>query len=264
MKFIKYVIVIFHVVIGQFVYADYTRPSDGNVIFEAGQASTPAKNHLRLLVWNIEKAQASTSWLKDFNMLLKNSDVVLLQEAYFIPVFEQAISDNLNFQWTVASSFSMFGVNTGVATLSRWPVARINWFRSPGTEPVLSTHKMALTTLTHLPSGQDLLFMNIHGLNFTSTRAFREQINPLLAALSEHRGPIIFAGDFNTWNSKRLQFLRSALGQIGLTEAQVKNDPRRLILDRVFYRDVKIEQFKVRSDVKTSDHYPLQLLIRAQ
>ena len=45
---------------------------------------------------------------------------------------------------------------------------------------------------------------NLHAINFAlGTDAYRAQLDAIATELSHHRGPIVVAGDFNTWNDER-------------------------------------------------------------
>ena len=61
--------------------------------------------------------------------------------------------------------------------------------------------KSALYARYRLSNGSDLVTVNLHAINFTlGTKDFQNQIEQLENAVKKHKGPLIIAGDFNTWS----------------------------------------------------------------
>ena len=103
---------------------------------------------------------------------------------------------------------------------------------------------------------------NIHSVNFTLGAAeFRDQLSQLAYLLKQHDGPIVLAGDFNTWNDERIRALEKRLID-PLSLEKVQFDPRRLRtvfehnLDYVFFRNLIVVAYEVR-ETKVSDHNPM-------
>ena len=46
---------------------------------------------------------------------------------------------------------------------------------------------------------QQLLVVNVHAINFVMLHTFEAFIKQLISAMKNHHGPILLAGDFNTW-----------------------------------------------------------------
>ena len=82
------------------------------------------------------------------------------------------------------------------------------------------TPKVLLVTEYPLPNGQSLLAVNVHLLNFErwSVIKIRHQLEDLKFIITHHSGPILMAGDFNTWNQKRLQLIEGIKKDIILQE----------------------------------------------
>jgi endonuclease/exonuclease/phosphatase (EEP) superfamily protein YafD len=71
---------------------------------------------------------------------------------------------------------------------------------------------------------ETLAIVNVHSINFELVLdAFRAQVEGLADVLAGHRGPIIFGGDFNTWNDARDAVLRETTARLGLTEVQLRS-----------------------------------------
>jgi endonuclease/exonuclease/phosphatase (EEP) superfamily protein YafD len=84
--------------------------------------------------------------------------------------------------------------------------------------------------------------------------------------LQRHSGPILFAGDFNTWSQSRHRLVTSAAARLGLTSAFFADDSQKIKrflfsppLDYIFYKGLAERWGKtcVLGGVTSSDHKPL-------
>lgn len=239
---------------------NYEIPANNEVMVSAGAPSLPAQKDLRILVWNVHKVADGENWLRDFQNMMMQTDLALIQEAYLNPVFQRASQVITGLLWLFATSFYVDNYATGVSSISRWPVAAAAWHRSPDREPVLATPKMALSMIIPLSDGRQLLVVNVHALNFVFNGAFENQIRPLTQVVRTHQGPAIFAGDFNTWNIPKGQFLDEEMGSVGMTEVPINGDERYFRFDRVYYRGLGVRAAALRTDIQTSDHSPVQVV----
>ncbi|TOE88347.1 endonuclease/exonuclease/phosphatase family protein, partial [Vibrio parahaemolyticus] len=86
-----------------------------------------------------------------------------------------------------------------------------------------------------------LAVINVHAINFTvGTEEYTSQLSALETLLKQHSGPIVFAGDFNSWSEYRITAMKQALREANLREVQFSPDHRTqfitgLPLDHVFY-----------------------------
>ena len=71
-------------------------------------------------------------------------------------------------------------------------------------EPWLGTPKATSITEYPLQDRDDrLLTINLHAVNFTlGLENFQQQFGALADVLSQHQGPVILAGDLNTWSEQ--------------------------------------------------------------
>lgn len=237
---------------------EFELPADDEVLQRTGFASATPGPEIRFLVWNVHKTTGGKEWVRDFGRLAAESDVALIQEGHLTPAMNEAIQFNRGFQWFFAVAFFYKGAGTGVLSSSRWPTENVAWHRSPDREPVLKTPKMALEMTIPLADGRRLLVVNVHGINFVTNAAFKRQILPLAARVKKHDGPVVFAGDFNTWNGVRLGFLHARMRDAGLLRIPLLNDSRRLKLDHVYMRGMTLVSAVLRDDVESSDHSPIQ------
>ncbi|MBT8366352.1 MAG: hypothetical protein KJP23_16765, partial [Deltaproteobacteria bacterium] len=168
------------------------------------------------------------------------------------------------------------GKTIGVLTLSRVPSVRIQPVSTKYREFGVTAPKVSLVTEYPLPNGENLLAVNVHLLNFErwSIHKISNQLEDLKTIMTNHHGPIIMAGDFNTWNQKRLQLVKDVTRDIKLMEVTDFPEDRKtgdmnsdfwnaflgvdkdLPLDRVFFSGFKSTAARV-LNYKSSDHTPI-------
>ncbi len=212
---------------------------------------------IELVNWNLQKGNRD-GWQAKLQTLGRQHDLVLIQEALdadnlFRPL---ALHRHRHF----APGYHTGSVQTGVLTASRVaPLARCNL---SAIEPWLGTPKAtAITRFRLKDSSQTLLVANIHSVNFSfGIGEYRDQLQQAVAVLARHRGPIIFAGDFNTWNQRRLTLLTEAAEQLSLSKVSFSEDRRKRFLgrplDHILVRGLEpLAGSTPQTD--TSDHNPL-------
>ena len=220
-------------------------------------------DHISLLNWNIYKGQRD-NWASDFSQLIKQQDIVVLQEA----LLDKALFRTIHMQflnWSMNTAFYSDEVEAGVLTASKVRAVRSCGLRAA--EPLIQIPKTALLSEYRLSKGaQNLLVANIHGINFTfGTEAYEQQISALSQAISQHKGPVVVAGDFNTWSDKRMAIVNRMAERLSLKAITYKNHNRLTIfgnpLDHVFYRGLELIKEDSLS-VTSSDHNPIRVTFR--
>jgi endonuclease/exonuclease/phosphatase (EEP) superfamily protein YafD len=224
--------------------------------------------NINILLWNVFKC-GKKKWREDFLKLMDNKDVILLQEAILNSPFDPHFNSSLKHQWIMARSFRNVKTNieTGVKTGSTVSANKHYFAASKHSEPISNTKKMLLATVYPLvTSGQSLLVLNCHIINFVSFKKFRAHLKQVFQTLEHHTGPILLAGDFNTWNRKRLKYFTEQALSFSLQEVEMKRQPRlnHLFqhLDHVYCRGLEIIDTLVHTDIHSSDHYPISLSLR--
>ncbi len=87
--------------------------------------------------------------------------------------------------------------------------------------------KSALLSEFALSDGSTLIVVNLHGVNFAvGLDEYQEQLDSLRAVLEVHSGPIILAGDFNTWRQARLEVVNRFAESLGLRDVLLRKDQR--------------------------------------
>ncbi len=218
---------------------------------------------INVLVWNLYK-QSREGWSKELAYFSEGAHLVLLQEISLNPEFTHWYSEH-NWVGHHVSAFTLSDNSVGVLNLSYNPPSKACAYIHM--EPWLRVPKSALYAVYPLSNGQTLVVVNIHSVNFTvGTVEFEAQLDTLQAAVKAHQGPMIIAGDFNTWSDKRTFALGNRMKALGLTEARFKPDERFEFfngkkLDHVFYRDLTLKMSEAPSS-EASDHNPMKLSFR--
>ncbi|MFT4653091.1 MAG: endonuclease/exonuclease/phosphatase (EEP) superfamily protein YafD [Kangiellaceae bacterium] len=234
-----------------------------------GNASKQAMGpSINILLWNVFKCRKK-GWQEDFITLMRDKDLILLQEAILNSPFDLYFSESFQHQWIMARSFKHVHTNivTGVKTGSTVAANKHHFSASAHSEPITATKKMLLATQYPLNiSKQSLLVVNSHIINFVSFDKYKAHLAQVFQTLKHHNGPVLLAGDFNTWNGKRLKYFNALAISFSLEEVKMKRQPRlkHLLqhLDHVYCRGLEIVDAHVHTDIYSSDHYPISLALR--
>jgi endonuclease/exonuclease/phosphatase (EEP) superfamily protein YafD len=267
MKTVRLILVISVLCQFGFAQALETKPYFGTlynastISFGAPVAAEPLPaDGLRLLVWNIHKG-SDTRLPLDFSDLSFGADLALFQEAVSTPSFiAQITGANFNFGWTLAISFQQEDLSyTGVATASRVKALTEEVIISDAKEPLVETPKTILLSEFNIENtAETLLVANIHAINFVSLETFKTQIRQLITKIYMHQGPLVVAGDFNTWAPDRFTYLQKAFAPHGLKN--IKTPIAGLLyLDHNFFRQMNAKFVFNLSHIESSDHAPLMV-----
>jgi len=229
-----------------------------------GQASQLALAHdINVLVWNIYKGRGS-NWAKDFKALSSDRQLILLQESVLNAPTDYLFTQRNAMEWLMARSFRnrRSRVEHGLKTGCVVSAIDSGFYMSPHAEPVSQTQKLLLKTVYPIgDSTQQLLVINMHAINFVGVKKYVDQLDQLELALDGHAGPIILAGDFNTWNPARLTHFMSVADNANLNEAVMSRQGRLVHLnqhlDHVFYRGLHLESIDSLENYRSSDHAPI-------
>ena len=242
-------------------------------IIDSGRFSHSAidGSYINILNWNIAKNNHTQEWHREFTdiFLQYRPDLIFFQEARIDPRTNQSIKLK-EMGWNFAPNFidSYKDHYFGVLTASKAKHARRKSLLTQAHEPLLKTPKVALITEYHLlQSKQTLATVNCHGINFVNTHRFKTQLHQIERWLSRHKGPIILSGDFNTWNSSRMNLLRAMSARLNLKQVDFSSSDRQQLkrflfsdpLDHIFYRGLqeKPRSARVLADISSSDHNPM-------
>ncbi|PWI34454.1 endonuclease/exonuclease/phosphatase family protein [Vibrio albus] len=218
---------------------------------------------LQALVWNIYK-ENRPGWQQELNHLSDSASLVLLQESSLKDEFTGWL-DKKNWVSTHVSAFDALNVSAGVINLSRTLPQAVCAYTQM--EPWLRLPKSALFSLYPLSDGRSLAVINVHAVNFTlGIDEYSEQLQTLRELALEHTGPVLVAGDFNSWSSSRTEQLREDMGRLGLKEVHFEPDHRTEVLtgyklDHLFFRGMELIKAEAPM-TSASDHNPLVVSFR--
>lgn len=221
---------------------------------------TPLPDSFSLVSWNIHKG-SDAGWSNDLQDLFNKYDLLLLQEAHLDPEMQKLLDDWPGY-WAMGPAFSLQRMHVGVLTAARLSDAAA--CSTLVNEPLTGIPKALL--ITYYPiAGQEknMLVANIHGVNFTlGTQELAQQLDFIAEAIADHQGPVVMAGDFNTWSKARMRLLHSMAESTGLQSVHFNGQQQSKHLgqavDHIYYRGLKLVNSQVLT-LKTSDHLPLSV-----
>jgi len=220
-------------------------------------------NKVSILNWNVYKGSGD-NWDSDFKLLSQDRDILIMQEARLDETLHQ-ILDEQGFHWDLTSAFRYHNSQVGVMTASK--IRPVDLCSVHSKEPYIRLPKTLLVSLYQLAGSSEILLVaNIHSINFTfGTKAYAEQILTLQKILQQHEGPMIVAGDFNSWSDARMYFIEQLEQNLALNSLQYKSHNRTRIfgkaIDHIFYRGLTPYELTT-PQVTSSDHNPILVSFR--
>ncbi len=212
-----------------------------------------------MLCWNVHKNNRKNPKFKPFLKQFveeKKIDILLFQEAHF--------KDNVNcilpeLTFNAAANLEFMSEFYGVLTASKIESIKAQAFLSEGRETFMGPHKSLLLSLYSFGDGSTLLILNVHAINFRENKHYHKELERFLELMKTHDGSMIVAGDFNSWNKKRMERLKEVREKLELKAVpfdKVKSFMGNH-LDFIFYRGLELLDFEVQNNHKLSDHNPL-------
>jgi endonuclease/exonuclease/phosphatase (EEP) superfamily protein YafD len=246
-------------------------PSIKDIMLDMGQFTEEELNpdSIKILVWNMYKGENPT-WAEDYEKLTEGQDILMNQEMYLNDLMKDMFSKHEGYGYHTATSFIYLPskTRTGVTTASRVRTTKYKPQRSRALEPAIKTPKMALETFYKIQgTDKELMAVNIHAINFVSTQALGSQLRDLAKDIKDYKGPVVFAGDFNTWSPGKLRLMRRIIVKgLKMKEVAFKEDHRKKvfnnIIDYVFVRDLEVIDSKSYGDILGSDHTPMTVELK--
>lgn len=246
--------------------------------FQARQAPMPER--IVLVSWNAQKGANPDFETELAQMIIaEKPDLVFLQEARADLLKTNRIGGLFASSWSYPWPG---GTTIGVLTLSHVPPVTVQPMRGRYREFFVTAPKTSLVTEYPLADGERLMAVNVHLLAFErwGTAGIGAQLEDLERIMRDHRGPIILAGDFNTWSRKRLALVEKMVSRLELTEVNTFPPGRKtgdhqssflnwlfgvdaaLPLDRVYCRGFNYHSAKVLT-YDTSDHSAIRVMLEA-
>jgi len=185
-------------------------------------------------------------------------DIIALQEAkaeldvHMLYTFPSVMSPNIQ------TAKSLFGVQTA----SNHSFKAYQQHLTDTRESFFATRKSALVTLHYFEDGSHATVVNIHAINFVLHGQYHKELLRIAEHIKDMEGPMIFCGDFNSWNKKRYETMMRFVKDLGLEQVVFDSSKHiksfnRQPLDHIFYRGLSIVSQKVLDIPTVSDHNPL-------
>jgi endonuclease/exonuclease/phosphatase (EEP) superfamily protein YafD len=140
-------------------------------------------------------------------------------------------------------------------------------------ERIVGTPKSSVVTVYRIAgSGDELLVANTHGMNLAGKftfdlEPFRRQLAAVGKEIAHHRGPVVWAGDFNTHDREKTDLLLAETVRLGLAHVHVAESHRLMkshrgfVLDHVFTRSLRDVRARAMPG-NGSDHTAIELTFR--
>lgn len=233
---------------------------------------------IRILNWNIHKEGNRSEWRNIITHIVndKEPDFILLQEVRLDGNVGDFISKDLKYGWAFSPNVyqGKYDAYSGVLTASHIKPKMVESALSNETELFSTIKKTVLFTKYPIGSpSSELLIVNVHGININiDLDGFKEQIRYIAEVVMRHDGPVILAGDFNTWREARLDHLSKLVEEMELVIVDFAPNADYIgtmfgnPLDHIFISKEELEVIKgsqdVMMDIKSSDHTPLFVELR--
>lgn len=217
------------------------------------RTQTPLPPCFSVLVWNVHKLPFSHL---QSCVPLKEVDILLLQEAH-IPISQH---DLPHWPWVMSPNLRKKRGHMGVLSASRHAFQPLKQYLTQYKER-WRTRKSALLTAHPLENGETLWVLNVHMLLSVSCTRLQQELHRLDQLLLPHTGPLIVAGDFNTWSRPRLKLWRNWARTHQLhwptpQNAEAIKAHRQRPLDHLLHRGLRLGSLKA-LQTPCSDHNPL-------
>lgn len=239
---------------------------DSLVSFGRGRTSELSPHSVQALIWNIKKGSME-KFSEEFSRYSRGKELFLLQEVYRSHEVESLLH-KIRADWNFGISFLYKRENnTPTGTMVGGVHKAIASFvkHSPDQEPITDTPK-SITFSRYPIRGQkgEFMVVSVHGINFETTGAFKRQMDQIVNELESFSGPVLLAGDFNTWNKSRTSYLLQIAQRLKLFEVRMKHgDERKKFngypLDHIFARGLRVKSAQVIRTSVGSDHPPMEI-----
>jgi endonuclease/exonuclease/phosphatase (EEP) superfamily protein YafD len=242
--------------------------------FGAAARSSLFQN-VRFLNWNIHKG-THARFGSEFARLTRKADVVALQEMSTHGLRrspQEIVAAERGHRYVMAHAIRYRDGVAGCASGASANAIRSKVLVTSDREPLLDTPKSSVITIYRIAgSGDELLVANTHALNLAGKftfdlEPFRRQLAAVSQEIARHRGPVVWAGDFNTHDREKTEVLLAVTGRLGLSPVHVAESRYLMksldgfVLDHVFTRG--LDDVRARAlPGKGSDHTAIELTFR--
>lgn len=217
-----------------------------------------------LLVWNIHKENQTEEFKKQLHQFTQKyqTDLLLFQEVKYSKKRPFQLED---YSFALAGNIETKQYIFGVLTATKSSFTQITPTLSTKKELGFISHKSFLISKHKMQNKKELTVLNLHAINFVTTKIFEHELSTIESILSKLDGPLIVAGDFNSWSKKRHKLLKNFQQNLGLKKVEVANEKNvkkifSHMIDYIYYRELKPLQATAIETKKVSDHNPIYAL----
>lgn len=236
--------------------------SAGNQISFSNLLQIRTSPELSVITWNAHKL-TDRNFMPDLIKLSLDTDIILIQEAMHNSELQTTLATKFDFSFSFNKSFCTSDKQaTGVMNASRYLLQNSSTLVSPDREPITNTPKVSGYSAIHVPEIGVVHIINTHGINFDIGSKFDNQINKLAAFIQKLDGPVIWAGDFNTWSAGRQKHLDKKAKELGLTHLRPATDNRGQKLDHVYIKGLEVIDIQILEKIRSSDHLPIRAIFK--
>ena len=238
-------------------------PNAENLIsFDNQITSRPSvSDEITVLSWNAHK-YANSRYFTDLKKLAEAADLIMLQEVLHTTGWQSRFLESIPFAFTFFKSFcTNRDEATGVQTGARFNLQNNFNLVSPGREPVTNTPKVSGISRVEISGHGSVLMVNTHALNFNTGNSFERQMDQIATYIAAESGPVIWAGDFNTWNNSRQKYIDRKTRELGFVNVNPVNDDRTQKLDHIYVRGFTVVNAEVLKQT-SSDHRPIIAVLK--
>jgi endonuclease/exonuclease/phosphatase (EEP) superfamily protein YafD len=239
-----------------------THVSEEEAIWQWGEPKSKALPEIiDVGIWNIWKGSGGEAFVSEYRRMLANCHLLLAQEALltlkalaqFAPAGYLALHG--------ATYRRKDGIRDGVMTVSAAHAdGQPQRILCLAPEPLLNTTKASLVSTYRIENSEKVLcVVNIHATLLRRPATAVRELEQVLSYIGDHSGPILFAGDFNTFSKAYINEVDRVLSSIGLNRVLMEGDPRTTTtaLDQIYVRDIQVLDARVDTTYQHSDHFPI-------
>ncbi len=214
-----------------------------------------------VLCWNVHKNNKNSAFSKYLEEKIKQKDLdlLLLQEASFR---SDEVCQLKTFAYDAAANLEIHGKFYGVLTASRVQSSDAKAYLSEGQEVFIGPHKSILLSSYIFKDGSRVLVLNVHAINFRENKRYNKELERFFDFIKMYEDALIIAGDFNSWNIKRIEKLYEHANKLKMKAVTFgsSQDIKSFLgnhLDFIFYKGLELEEASVEKAKSYSDHNPL-------
>lgn len=239
-----------------------THVAEEEAIWQWGEPKAPALPRvIDVGVWNIWKGSGGDAFVTEYRRMVSNCHLLLAQEALLTLKALAQFAPSGYLALHGATYRRKDGIRDGVMTVSAAHAdGQPQRILCLAPEPLLKTTKASLVSTYKIEDSEKLLcVVNIHATLIRRPAMAVRELEQVLSYIDHHSGPILFAGDFNTFSKAYITEVDRVLSSVGLVRVVIEEDPRTTTtaLDQIYVRDIEVLHARVDTTFQHSDHFPI-------